>query len=257
MKPRVGREVTFGERLAPVQLPKERRRPSNVLDLRDAQPIPVRPPEPRVRVHDRMAEDAARVRQQSARPAPVAPRPQAAPQPRAAQRLPQRPTVPMPPPRRQAPVPPQPAQRQPQPQPPAQPVPKKRGLFARKPKPAPAPRRPLTAKRVASATLKVLITLAGAIVFLSFNSVALPERLIGIYFVASVVYAFDSQRTFLVALIFLAMVAVSSAIGQSVPAENYAIYAFYFLVIGLVAAIREQITNRSKTVGLNSQLSKR
>jgi hypothetical protein len=60
-----------------------------------------------------------------------------------------------------------------------------------------------------------------------------------------------------VALIFLALVAVSSALGQSVPAQNYAIYAFYFLVIGLIAAIREQITGRTKTVGLNSQLSKR
>jgi hypothetical protein len=51
------------------------------------------------------------------------------------------------------------------------------------------------------------------------------------------------------------MVAVTSALGQSVPAESYAVYAFYFLVIGLLGAIREQITNRSKTVGGNSQLS--
>jgi hypothetical protein len=83
----------------------------------------------------------------------------------------------------------------------------------------------------------------------------LPERLIGIYLVVSLVYAFDSQRTFIVALIFLAMVAVSSAIGQSVPAESYAVYAFYFLVIGLIAAIREQIGLRARSVSANSQLS--
>jgi hypothetical protein len=229
MKSGVGREISFGESLAPVALPKERRRPTNVLDLREIKPRPVRPrpaqrPEPALRVHDRMAEDVARVQ---ARPKPV---------PRAAPVAPPRAT---PAARRSdldrhAPIPPQ--------------------LQAA---PTAKPRRRLRPKAIAIQVLKAVVVLLAALVCLSFNNVALPERLIGIYLVASFVYAFDSQRTFLVALIFLALVAVSSALGQSVPAQNYAIYAFYFLVIGLIAAIREQITGRTKTVGLNSQLSKR
>jgi hypothetical protein len=230
MKSGVGREISFGESLAPVALPKERRRPTNVLDLREIKPRPVRPrpaqrPEPALRVHDRMAEDVARVQARPKpvpRAAPVAPRTTVAPAPRRSD------------PDRHAAIPPQ--------------------LQAA---PVAKPRRRLRPKAIAIQVLKAVVVLLAALVCLSFNNVALPERLIGIYLVASFVYAFDSQRTFLVALIFLALVAVSSALGQSVPAQNYAIYAFYFLVIGLIAAIREQITGRTKTVGLNSQLSKR
>lgn len=104
-------------------------------------------------------------------------------------------------------------------------------------------RGPWSIWRIARAILKALIVLGGAAFFLSLG-IDLPERLIGVYFVASVVYAIDSQRTFLVALIFLVMVAVWSALGQNVPAENYAIYAFYFLVIGLVSALRELIVHK-------------
>lgn len=107
-------------------------------------------------------------------------------------------------------------------------------------------KRKWTWKRIVGQIIRAAIVIAGAVVFLSLN-IDLPERLIGIYFVASVVYAIDSQRTFLVALIFLVMVAVWSALGQNVPAENYAIYAFYFLVIGLVSALRELVVHKPKT----------
>jgi hypothetical protein len=112
----------------------------------------------------------------------------------------------------------------------------------------------LTPRRLIVGAIKVALVLIGAVLFLLLT-IPLPERLIGVYFVISIVYNIDSQRTFIVALIFLVMVAVSSAIGASVPAESYAVYAFYFLVIGLIAAIREQISNRTKTVGGKSQLS--
>jgi hypothetical protein len=102
-----------------------------------------------------------------------------------------------------------------------------------------------TRRQVLVQAAKAAVLLVGAGLFLLL-SIDLPERLIGIYLVAALVYRIDSQRTFLVALIFLVMVAVGSAIGQSVPAENYAIYAFYFLVIGLVSAMRELLsTGRS------------
>jgi hypothetical protein len=114
--------------------------------------------------------------------------------------------------------------------------------------------RKLGKRRLLVQALKLAVVLIGAAGFLLLE-IPLPERLIGIYFVTSIVYAFDSQRTFIVALIFLVLVAGASAAGQSVPAQNYAVYAFYFLVIGLVAAIREQVSNRLETDRGNSQLS--
>jgi hypothetical protein len=102
-----------------------------------------------------------------------------------------------------------------------------------------------TWRQVLVQAVKAAILLVGSGLFLLLD-IDLPERLIGIYLVAALVYRIDSQRTFLVALIFLVMVAVGSAIGKSVPAESYAIYAFYFLVIGLVSAMRELLsTGRS------------
>jgi hypothetical protein len=124
-----------------------------------------------------------------------------------------------------------------------------------KPPAAPKKRhRKLGKRRLLVQALKLAVVLIGAAGFLLLE-IPLPERLIGIYFVTSIVYAFDSQRTFIVALIFLVLVAGASAAGQSVPAQNYAVYAFYFLVIGLVAAIREQVSNRLETDRGNSQLS--
>jgi hypothetical protein len=108
------------------------------------------------------------------------------------------------------------------------------------------PNRRWSWRHAAGHLVRAVIVIAGAIFFLSLN-IDLPERLIGIYFVASLVYAIDSQRTFLVALIFLVMVAIWSALGQNVPAENYAIYAFYFLVIGLVSALRELVVHKPKS----------
>jgi hypothetical protein len=205
-----------------IVIPKERRRLTNVLDLRPQPPAQAPEPEPR--------------------PAPRPTRPVAptrrAPQPAPVQRTP---AVPIQrthsQPARPAPARPAPAR----PSPKAQPATKKR--------------RRLTPRALAVHALKVVSVLIGTGIFLSLNDVPLPERLIGIYLVVSLVYAFDSQRTFIVALIFLAMVAVASAIGQSVPAESYAVYAFYFLVIGLIAAIREQIGLRARSVSANSQLS--
>jgi hypothetical protein len=117
-----------------------------------------------------------------------------------------------------------------------------------------APKAPQKKPRLVPRIIRLAVVLIAAAGFLLLNSVPLPERLIGVYFVVSMVYAFDSQRTFIVALIFLVLVAAASAAGQSVPAQNYAVYAFYFLVIGLVAAIREQISNRLETDRGNSQL---
>lgn len=95
--------------------------------------------------------------------------------------------------------------------------------------------------------LRAGVVLAAAIGFLSLN-VSLAERFIGIYLVVALIYAVDSQRTFLVALIFLIMVAVWSALGNSVSAEDYATYAFYFLAIGLLTAIREMLTGKNQPV---------
>lgn len=83
------------------------------------------------------------------------------------------------------------------------------------------------------------------IVLLSLN-IGLPERLIGLYAIAAFLYGIDSQRTLLIALLFVASIAVWSALGQSENAQNNAIYAFYFLVIGLVSAIGELASNHRR-----------
>jgi hypothetical protein len=72
-------------------------------------------------------------------------------------------------------------------------------------------------------------------------TIELPTRLIAVYAAAALLYAIDSQRTILIALIFLALAPVWSALGRTTDAQNYAVYAFYFLVLGLVCAARETL----------------
>jgi hypothetical protein len=109
-------------------------------------------------------------------------------------------------------------------------------------------------KRLLWRATKVGVLLGLSYVFLSLNA-PLPEQLVGIYATAALLFAIDSQRTFLIALIFLVMVAVWSALGRAVQAENFAIYAFYFLVIGLIGAMRELSGNRSSETSNISQES--
>lgn len=92
----------------------------------------------------------------------------------------------------------------------------------------------------AARVTKIILLAAAAFILLSLN-IALPDRAIAIHFVLSLLYRIESQRTFLVALIFLVFVAIWSAIGNTVTAQDYAVYAFYFLLIGLVAALRETV----------------
>jgi hypothetical protein len=91
--------------------------------------------------------------------------------------------------------------------------------------------------------LLITSTKLGIFIGLSFISLSLkiplPEQLIAIYASAALLFAIDSQRTFLIALIFLIAVAGWSVAGLTDRAENFAIYAFYFLLIGIVSALRE------------------
>ncbi|HEX3082590.1 MAG TPA: hypothetical protein VHQ86_05035 [Candidatus Saccharimonadia bacterium] len=87
-------------------------------------------------------------------------------------------------------------------------------------------------------SLKLGLVIGLSYVLLSVN-ISLPERLIGIYAAVAWLYAINSQRTLLVALLFLASVAVYSVLGDSDTAQTNAIYAFYFLVIGFVSAALE------------------
>ncbi len=86
--------------------------------------------------------------------------------------------------------------------------------------------------------IKVFVLLLLGAVILS-TSWQLVEQLIALYAVAALLFSIDSRRTFLVALIFLILVAGFSALNNQLIAENYAVYAFYFLVIGLASAIVE------------------
>ncbi len=116
---------------------------------------------------------------------------------------------------------------------------------ATRPEPQAKPQHParrITAKQI----VKAVILVIAAIALLSLN-IGLPERFIGIYFVASLLFNIDSQRTFFVALIFLVLVAVWSTIGNTVSAQDYAVYAFYFLIIGLISALRETVWPKTPT----------
>lgn len=82
-------------------------------------------------------------------------------------------------------------------------------------------------------------TLLGFIVVCLSLPIDVAERLIAIYAIASLLYRIDSQRTFLIAILLLCGVVAWSVMGEADRAEGFAVYTFYFLVIGLVAALRE------------------
>lgn len=81
--------------------------------------------------------------------------------------------------------------------------------------------------------------LGAAFVGLSLTSLGLPNQLIIVYAAAALLFGIDSQRSFLIALIFLALVLVWTTLGNSDKAQELALYAFYFLAIGIACAMRE------------------
>ena len=101
-------------------------------------------------------------------------------------------------------------------------------------------RRELSWRALFVRSLKLGVLLGLAIVFLSLR-VDLAERLIAIYATASFLYRIDSQRTFLVALILIILAGAWAISGQIDRTQLFAVYAFYFLAIGLFNIFREML----------------
>lgn len=84
--------------------------------------------------------------------------------------------------------------------------------------------------------IPVLLAVIIATQFLEFS---LIEAVIALYFVSALVWRVESDRTFLVALILLTITAILSFLREDGLAEGYAVYTYYFLVIGVITAIIE------------------
>ncbi|MDD2487610.1 MAG: hypothetical protein PHS92_04555 [Candidatus Gracilibacteria bacterium] len=70
------------------------------------------------------------------------------------------------------------------------------------------------------------------------------ESLIFSYFFFSVMFAFESRVSFLLALVFLSYCPIFLISDNSAAAENFAIFTYYFLCIGVVTQIIELKTNK-------------
>ncbi len=88
-------------------------------------------------------------------------------------------------------------------------------------------------------SLKLGLALAAVYICLSLTALGLVTQLIALYAVVALLYSIDSQRTFLIALLMFGFIITWTALGRTEQAQAYAVYTFYFLVIGLASAARE------------------
>jgi len=79
---------------------------------------------------------------------------------------------------------------------------------------------------------------------LIFYKVDLVNIIIAFYFLLSVLFSIESRYSFYLGLLFLILAAFLQTLGNEGIAENYAVYAFYFLVIGTTTALIETVKNR-------------
>jgi|SRR3972149_8240104 len=88
-----------------------------------------------------------------------------------------------------------------------------------------------------------------AIILLSLTliyfEVDLVDIVIALYFLISVLFSIQSWYSFLDSLFFLVITAFLSILGNKTVAENYAVFAFYFLAIGTITAVVEAVKNKN------------
>ncbi len=95
-------------------------------------------------------------------------------------------------------------------------------------------------KKIWSTAWRIFVVLL-VVVATQFLKFSLIEALIALYFASAILWRIESERTFLVALLLLMATAVLSFLRNDALAEEYAVYAYYFLVIGVITAIIELI----------------
>lgn len=74
----------------------------------------------------------------------------------------------------------------------------------------------------------------------------LPDAVIGLYAMAAILFGFESSWSFIFALILLVAIPLMNLLGQTVLAQDYAVYAFYFLVLGVAGSLFELRPEESK-----------
>lgn len=79
----------------------------------------------------------------------------------------------------------------------------------------------------------------------SYN-LALGQWAIGIYALASLVFRVKSQTTFTLALMALVSVPLLTVLHNQTLADNFAVYAYLLLVVGVFSALLEQWRERPK-----------
>lgn len=107
-----------------------------------------------------------------------------------------------------------------------------------------APARPagITTRKIRSALKSwlayPLIVLLATVIGLASSSLAVGQWLVAIYAIFAI-WRLPSQLSFGLGLLTLVLVPAFTLLKREVLAENYAVYAYYFLVIGVVQAILE------------------
>lgn len=87
----------------------------------------------------------------------------------------------------------------------------------------------------------IVILAAGLIYF----KADLVSTVIAFYFLLSILFSLKSRYSFYLGLFFLVLTALVQIMGNERVAENYAVYAFYFLVIGTTTTIIEVVKNKN------------
>ena len=82
-----------------------------------------------------------------------------------------------------------------------------------------------------------LLLLAG--IMAHYYGFTLLNSLVGLYFVFSVLFVFESRVSFLIAFVFLVFCPILIITSNQALAETFAIMAYYFLCIGVVTQILE------------------
>ena len=94
------------------------------------------------------------------------------------------------------------------------------------------------------AILKIMASLILAVILIYFK-VDLVDTIIAFYFLLSILFSLESRYSFGLGLFFLVITALAQIAGSKGVAENYAVYAFYFLAIGTVIVLIETVKNKN------------
>lgn len=90
-----------------------------------------------------------------------------------------------------------------------------------------------------------IIPIIFLVAILIYFKVDLINIVIAFYFLISILFSLESQYSFFLGLFFLILAAFLQTLGNKGIAENYAVYAFYFLVIGVTTALIEAVKKRN------------